>query len=208
MVLNSSTSSSLTYGRQQASGQESLSSASQFSPTRSEMLATTSHHLHLQGQHPQRSAFGIQQLLGLGNGSPSRQPSSRPSPANDLIQHSATVAHLPHPPPPHSSSGMMGGFSSRSPGHMSGQGLMTSSAGHCFPGSDSSRLAYLNSAALMSSMHGGGGNAAAAAGVSMSMFHSFPGDSFARNDVCSGEEAAELVRVERIDGGSLPFLAD
>lgn len=72
------------------------------------------------------------------------------------------------------------------------QGLMTTSAGHCFPTSESSRLAYLNSAALMSSMHSGGGNAAAAAaaaaGVSMSMFHSFPGDSFARNDVCSGKE--------------------
>ena len=158
------------------------------------MLASTSQHLHqIQGQSPQRSSFGIQQLLGLGSGSPNRQqqqqqqqqpqhqqsPPTRPSPTTDFVA-------LPPPPPP-AAGGVMGAFSGRTPAaHVAG--------GHCFPGSESQRLAYLNSAALMSSsMHPGSGNAAAAAaaaaaaGVSMSMFHSFPGDSFTRNDVCSGK---------------------
>ena len=56
--------------------------------------------------------------------------------------------------------------------------------------SHTSRLAYLNSAALMSSMHHHQALTAAAAGpaAAMSMFHSFPGaETFARGDVCSGK---------------------
>lgn len=145
------------------------------------LTSTTQHHLH-QTQNGQRSAFGIQQLLGLGSGgSP-----TRPSGATAAGHIPPQVAHLPPPPPPPPPA------SHATSGHVNGQTLLSSGHGHCFPGSESSRLAYLNSAALMSSMHSGNGNAAAAAaaaGVSMSMFHSFPGDAFTRNEVCSGRAA-------------------
>lgn len=66
-----------------------------------------------------RNSFAIQQLLGLGNGSPN--------------------SHIPH-----TSSGSI--LSSSQAGYMAGQDFITTTAGHCFPGSDSgSRFAYFNS---------------------------------------------------------------
>lgn len=167
---------------------------------------------------PQRSAFGIQQLLGLssGNSSGHNQRDSHPSSGRNTHEHSSpaitslSVSNLiPHSNHQTGSVQVQSGYTGRS--HLTGNvhhhGLPSPhhqpSSGHCFSAADSARLAYLNSpaaAALMSaSMHGGGNHAAAAAAAacmapnvsSMSMFHSFGGtvDSLARNDCGPGKFA-------------------
>lgn len=237
MVLNSSTSgsngSAVSYGIRPPDSMMTASLLHHFpvpsvgpplvsSRTMIDQTTNNSGHHH----HPSRTAFGIQQLLGLGSaggggddsspGSRSSSASSshhRPTPPNvghgnchESIGNIPTSSSLVLPSSassPLSSSSVF----SRSPGssshyhqqHQSHSFPPTSSSSSSVPSFlPSTMSSYLNSttAAFMSAA----GHSGSHHPLSMSMFaNSFPGshvDNFSRSDVCGGKTFTGLYFVE------------
>ena len=174
MVLNPAAAAVSSYMRHQESMSSSHSSVSSGRTDPSQL--------------PQRSPFGIQQLLGLGSGagSPRSHNKSHESP-------SFTQSHLISPTSHHGIFSHSQGYPlARSPVPTSSHSSLLAQSGHCFSAADSARLAYLNSpaaAALMSaSMHGPNSTPTGCV-PGMSMFHSFGGPSV---ESLNRSEAGEL----------------
>ncbi|KAI1297237.1 Visual system homeobox 2 [Halotydeus destructor] len=156
---------------------------------------------------PQRSAFGIQQLLGLNSsGSSGHRDGHRTTPlpadtvhtsaANASSVSSLSVSNLLPPPLPptshsqHLSAAVGPNYRPSLPPMHSGHGHSGphGPSGHCFSADSAARLAYLNSpaAAALMSMHGSSGHSIGHASI-QSMFHPFAGsagDPLGRPEAC------------------------